>query len=240
MTGSRPSAPATEMDPRLLSRPEAVLFDMDGVLADVSGSYRRVIVEVCAAFGVAISPGAVVAAKVAGDANDDYKVTEQLLLQAGVDVDTDDVQRRFDALYWGSGQRPGLRSNEHLIADRSMLERLTGEYELAIVTGRPRADAEAFLSEQRISHLFKALAAREDAPSKPSPAPVTLVLKTLGTPSAWLVGDTPDDMRAARGAGAVPVGVIAPGDDQILMRSALVDSGALTVLDSINEIGGLL
>ena len=41
----------------------------------------------------------------------------------------------------------------------------------------------------------------EDAPPKPDPQPVRLALARLGVERAWLVGDTPDDMRAARAAG---------------------------------------
>ncbi len=35
--------------------PEAILFDLDGVLIDVSGSYRRSIIETAASFGAAVS-----------------------------------------------------------------------------------------------------------------------------------------------------------------------------------------
>ena len=34
---------------------KAVLFDMDGVLADVSGSYRQAIIETCKLYNVDIS-----------------------------------------------------------------------------------------------------------------------------------------------------------------------------------------
>ena len=36
-------------------QPEAMIFDLDGVLADVSGSYRKTIIETAAAFGVQVS-----------------------------------------------------------------------------------------------------------------------------------------------------------------------------------------
>ncbi len=41
----------------------------------------------------------------------------------------------------------------------------------------------------------------EDATPKPDPAPVRLALERLGVATAWMLGDTPDDLAAARGAG---------------------------------------
>ncbi len=47
----------------------------------------------------------------------------------------------------------------------------------------------------------------DDAPAKPSPEPVLLALKKLNVTRALMVGDTPDDIRAATGAGVVGIGV---------------------------------
>ena len=46
--------------------PEAILFDLDGVLADVSSSYRAAIVQTAAHFGVTVA-GAEIAALKAED-----------------------------------------------------------------------------------------------------------------------------------------------------------------------------
>jgi phosphoglycolate phosphatase-like HAD superfamily hydrolase len=43
----------------------------------------------------------------------------------------------------------------------------------------------------------------------------------MGVSRAWLLGDTPDDMAAARAAGVIPIGVIAPGDDPEKARRRL-------------------
>ena len=80
----------------------------------------------------------------------------------------------------------------------------------------------------------------EDAPAKPDPAPVVLALERLGVSTAWMVGDTPDDLRAAGGAGVLPIGVTATGDDRTEMTRALEGAGAARVLDTPNEIGEIL
>ncbi len=81
------------------------------------------------------------------------------------------------------------------------------------MTGRPRVDADRFLERTGIAGCFRTVVTMEDAPIKPDPTPVRLALERLGVATAWMVGDTPDDTRAARGAGVLPMGVVAPGDD---------------------------
>ena len=61
----------------------------------------------------------------------------------------------------------------------------------------------------------------------------------LGKQYAWMIGDTPDDVRASRGARVVPLGVLAPGDGDAA-RTVLMDSGAARVLDKTIALEGLL
>ena len=103
-------------------------------------------------------------------------------------------------------RRRGLRRHETLIPDRALLEELARSFRLGVVTGRPRGDAERFLGEQGVRGLFGAVVCREDGPLKPDPAPVRIAMTHLGAHTAWMLGDTPDDVHAAVGAGVVPVG----------------------------------
>jgi len=216
--------------------PEALLFDLDGVLADVSRSYRAAIVATAAAFGVAVSRDDIVAVKAAGNANNDWVVTRRLLAARGVEASLDEVATRFEALYQGGDGRPGLRETERATVPRALLEGLAARRPLAVVTGRPQADAERFLAEQGIRDLFTVLVTMEDAAPKPDPAPVRVALERLGTASAWMLGDTPDDLVAARAAGVVPIGVVAPGDDPERARTVLLAAGAARVLDRVEEL----
>ena len=76
----------------------------------------------------------------------------------------------------------------------------------------------------------------EDAPAKPDPAGVRLALARLGVDRAWMIGDTPDDIRAARNAGVIPIGVIAPGDPAPSVTDSLFGAGAARVLENISQI----
>jgi histidinol-phosphate aminotransferase len=220
--------------------PEALLFDMDGVLADVSNSYRRAIIETAAIWDVELTSEDVARAKAGGGATNDWELTRKLLLEREIEVDLEEVTDQFEALYQGTDETPGLRRCESLRFDRETLERLSMKYLLAVVTGRPRSDARRFLEEQDIANLISTTVCMEDGPSKPDPAPVRLALEQLGAKTAWMVGDTPDDMRAARGASVLPIGLVAVGDDQLLMQSVLEAAGAAKVIEEPNDLERLL
>ncbi len=83
---------------------------------------------------------------------------------------------------------------------------------------------------------FKTLVCMEDAAAKPDPAPVRLAMQRLGAQRAWMLGNTPDDVRAALGAGALPLGIVAPGDDVPATTAALLDAGAARVLRDVTEL----
>ncbi len=94
----------------------------------------------------------------------------------------------------------------------------------------------AFSRSTASTGCFQTVVTMEDAPAKPDPAPVQLALERLGVRHAWMVGDTPDDIRAARAAAVLPLGIVAPGDDPDLARTALADAGAARILATVNEL----
>jgi len=206
------------------------------VLADVSGSYRGAIIGTAQSFGVDLSPMDIQRAKDAGDANNDWILTQRLLREKGIESPLEEVTARFQRFYLGAENEPGLRERERLIPTMQMLRSLRDRVRLAIVTGRPRAEAEWFLERFGIADLFETLVCMEDAPAKPSPAPVRLAMERLGVSRAWMVGDTPDDVVAARLACALPIGVLAPGQDFEGAKSVLNACGAAEVMVSLDKM----
>jgi histidinol-phosphate aminotransferase len=62
----------------LVLAPEALLLDLDGVLADVEASYRACVIATARSFGVEVSRKELLAATLAGNANNDWVVTQRL------------------------------------------------------------------------------------------------------------------------------------------------------------------
>lgn len=221
-------------------QPQAILFDMDGVLIDVSGSYRHAIIETAARFHVEVTAAQVAEAKRRGNANNDWDVAHQLIQSARVDVARDSVIATFNDLYNGTQDRAGLSERERPLVPVPLLERMAASRPLAIVTGRPRTEARRTLERFGMDRCFRTVVCMEDAPMKPNPAPVRLALAQLGVSSAWMLGDTIDDIRAARGAGIVSIGMIAPGDNAEATRSALLAAGAGRIIESVSELEAML
>ncbi len=201
----------------------AVLLDMDGVLADVSLSYRICVTATAARYGVTVTQRDIVAAKATGLYNNDWVLTEHLVRSGAgkpgarvpEDLTLDDITQKFQEVYEGvEGGPAGLRDNERLIVAKGVLAELARRCPkgMAIVTGRPRAEAEYFLKLHGLRQYFRIVVTMDDAPDKPDPAPVRMALGGLGAdPSeAIMVGDTPSDVMAAQRAGVQAFGVLTP------------------------------
>ncbi len=230
-----------------VQRPEALLFDMDGVLADVSSSFRMAIIQTCLKYGIEVDFKQIESLKLEGGYNNDWCLTQALLKQNGITASVEEIRKAFDRIYLGDPVGSGLCREEKLLMSAQVLKRLALIMPLAVVTGRPRADAKMFLERFNLDGIFQVVVAMEDAPSKPDPAPVQLAMEKLGIRRAWMLGDTVDDIRAAvaaangaRDASVLPIGVLAPGGQPSANTAALLEAGAARVLRNGNEIEELL
>ncbi len=217
--------------------PDALLFDLDGVLVDVGGSYRRAIVDTAASFGVVVSQDDIETAKSSGGASDDWELTRRLIADRGVALDYREVAARFELLYQGNGTEPGLKANERPLVDASVWAGWARTLPLGVVTGRPRVDAEEVLDRFGLLSNTSVLVTREDAPLKPDPAPILLALQRLAVEHAWMVGDTRDDIEAARSAGVLPIGVAPPGANPLTAKAL---TPAARTLDRTHDLEELL
>jgi len=220
----------------------AIIFDMDGVLADISKSYQQATIQTAASFGVQVSGQDIIDMKKKGNANNDWELTRRLLENKSVIKSLHQVTEKFEELYQGTATTLGFYQKETLIPFKSLLTYLASRVPLAIVTGRPRHDANQFLNQHGITHLFKKIVCMEDGPLKPNPAPVLLAkeaLQVIGT--CVMIGDTPDDIRAAKGANVIGLGILAPQEiGSASMKQALVDAGADYILQDLQELRFLM
>jgi HAD superfamily hydrolase (TIGR01548 family) len=225
---------------RTALRPQALLLDMDGVLADVRQSYRAAIRATAAEFGVTVTAEDIARIKFAGNASNDWELTQRLCAASGVNVDLVVATERFEHHYQGTESAPGLRRLEMPMVSPERLGRIAARLPIAVVTARPRGDAERFLREQGLAPLVRAMVTMEDAAPKPSPEPVRRALELLGVEHAWMVGDTPDDLRAARAARVVPLGLCAYEPPTESQRTGMTRAGAARILTDWTQIEELI
>ncbi len=112
----------------------------------------------------------------------------------------------------------------------ALLEALAPRFKLAIVTTRARPEAYAFLAGSGLERFFPVVVTRQDVLRiKPHPEPVRTAARQLGVPpeACAMVGDTLADVRAARRAGALAIGVLSG----LGRRQELERAGADIILD---------
>jgi len=108
----------------------------------------------------------------------------------------------------------GIRKPENFVAVAGGLEALkllAEDYRLAVVTSRSRREADAFVAQYGLADIFHAVVTRNDVRRlKPHPMPVRMAAEKLGIPleQCVMVGDTGVDMRSAKAAGALMIGVL--------------------------------
>ncbi len=234
-----------------MSKP-ILIFDMDGVLVDVSDSYRETIACAAEQFtGVKPTPEYIQECKNRGGFNDDWKLTHYIVKEAGVDVPFEQVKERFQQLFLG-----GLMLRERWVAQPGLLRRLAERFDLAILTGRPRAEAELTLKRFAGSVVFDPMVCMgETRNPKPHPEGLLSIVGRGGaeaprTPArmpawqaggplheAFYVGDTVDDAQCALAARVPFIGVAAPSNPLYLDLVFLFQAaGAYAIVDDINHL----
>lgn len=225
-----------------MNRP-ALIFDLDGVLIDVSHSYRLAIQYTAEFFlKTEIKAEEIQQFKDRGGFNDDWKLTRAIILAQGKDVDQDAVTAAFQSFYRGK-RYSGLIRNERWLLKAVTLEKLKKRFSTAIVTGRPHQEAVYALERFRMNRFFDVLITRDDVRPgrlKPDPEGILLALDHLNTRRGFGFGDTIDDIRAFRSAGLIPVAILANGPEPEKKKMKFFGSGAWQVLEHIEKIEEVL
>ena len=229
---------------------KAVLFDMDGVLIDVSRSYRRAIEETVEHFtGRDLLPGAVQRYKNHGGFNDDWKLTHAVITDTGIQVPFSRVVEEFQKRYRGENWDGFITEEPRLVKDEMLRQLCKNDCILGIVTGRPEAEARWTLDRFDWKRFFPLLVAKErqEGRGKPDPFCLQHALAILDAANrhvepeeAVYIGDSVDDMQAARAADMWAVGVVPPYLDKEEHGELLRERGAHVICHDVDELLSLL
>ncbi len=214
----------------LALKPQLLCLDMDGVLIDTRASYDQCVAETVKHFSAqSIAFDTIQNKRNNGGFNDDWKLTQALLGDLGISLDLDKIITCFQSFYEGEN---GFNTREKILVSTACVPTLR-RFRTAVVTGRPAN--EALSGTHRLPWSVDALVSRDDVSHlKPDPEGINKMQQTFKTRLTWMVGDSVDDMRAARGANAVAIGIGCHNEN------ALRQAGADLVIDDINQLQELL
>ena len=243
-----------------------VVFDIDGVVRDVSNSYRRAICDTVEEFtSGAFRPvmADIDRLKSEGIWNNDWQASQELAYRyyesqgktrADYPIDYDAVIDFFQAKYRGQNpeQFDGYIASEPLLMSAVYLDTLTrNQIGWGFFSGATRGSAE-YVLQQRLGLDSPVLIAMEDAPGKPDPTGLFLAVEQISTVSLSVpiiyVGDTVADMQTALKAKEqqpesrfIGVGVLPPHvqtDAEIMQtyKARLEASGAAVVFENVEQL----
>jgi HAD superfamily phosphatase len=219
-----------------------IVFDMDGVLTEVSESYREAIVQTVEHFtGKRITRDLIQDYKNRGGWNNDWALSKQIAADLGVEVDYSTVIEHFNQIFLGVDGN-GLIQRESWFPQPGLLERLMDQRGLAIFTGRLRYEADISLRRFGAELRFDPIICADDVmQGKPAPEGLLTIQRLKPESKLVYVGDTVDDARSASAAKVPFIGIIARGhsrrDDLIRLFE---QERAVAILENINEIEGAL
>jgi HAD superfamily phosphatase len=215
---------------------------MDGVLTEVSESYREAIVQTVLHFtGQQITRDLIQAYKNQGGWNNDWALSQKIAADLGVNVEYSEVVSAFNKRFLGENG-DGLIRRERWFPRPGLLDRLTSKYELAIFTGRLRYEADISLNRFASDFRFDPIICSDDVVNgKPAPDGLHRIQRLKPGRKLIYVGDTVDDARSASAAGVPFIGIAAESHSR---REDLVKlferEKAVAIIENINEIESAL
>ena len=215
-----------------------IVFDMDGVLVDVTESYRETIVQTVKQFcGRTIERAAIQDYKNQGGWNNDWLLSQRILADFGMQVPYQTVVEEFQKIFFGPNGNDGLMQREEWIDTTGTLARLNQKFEFSVFTGRLRAEAQMTLDRFADGLHFSPVVGDDDVTKgKPDPEGLLQIAN-----SRYYIGDTVDDARASRAAGVTFIGVGHRRDEGHAKTVALMEAeGAIAIIESINELEQVL
>ena len=233
-----------EITSRAFSKAIAV-FDIDGVIRDVGGSYRRALADTVEHFtngNYRPTPTDIDSLKSEGLWNNDWEGSQEFIYRFfesqgqsrnELKVNYENIVAFFQSRYRGPDPEnwSGYICHEPLLVELDYWENLTNAgIPWGFFSGATRASA-SYVLEQRLGLQSPTLIAMEDAPGKPDPTGLFATIERLGTSASEIsipvlyAGDTVADMHTIAKAKSlfpqgtwIAVGILPPHTQETVAR----------------------
>ena len=224
-------------------RPQILIFDVDGVLVDVRGTYWRSALETVRYLtGKRVTYAELHRWKSKPGFNDDWTMVSAWVTSLGKPISYEEARAAFEKFYWGTDGKPGNVRNEKLIVSPQQIEGWARRFELNLFTGRTRREYSFTFERWPAAKYFRTVITMDDVERiKPHPEGLNKILRHRDPRSALYLGDNVDDALAARDAGVPFIAIIARGEHRFRERAARFrELGALALLPRATELNAWL
>jgi histidinol-phosphate aminotransferase len=212
-----------------------LLFDMDGTLIDTHQSFDATVEALVKKHsGKPLAADELDNLRREGGFNDDWEATVELLKRRGVSKSLQEISDEAQSLYLTLAP-----DNEKWIINPEQLRQLKRRFKLGVATGRYRLEFDTIWKE-RFEEFFDIVICQDDGGSlsdgqgwekKPHPRIIKEALKGMKAVGGVYVGNSIDDMKAAKSIDLFAIGVNFNNDSKT-MKAA----GADWTIDSFDEL----
>ncbi len=149
-------------------RPAILIFDVDGVLVDVHGTYWRSALETVRYItGKRVTYAELHRWKSKPGFNDDWGMVSAWVSALGHPTSYEEARAAFERFYWGSDGKPGNVRNERLMVTPRQIEKWAKSFELNLFTGRTRQEFSFTFERWPATKYFRTIVTMDDAKKKP-------------------------------------------------------------------------
>ena len=204
----------------------AILFDLDGTLANTDTLHFAIWKKILAEYGLQIDL-AFYQQRISGKVNEEIlrDILPQLSVEEGLQF-AETKEKRYRELAQTLSPTPGLTKLLQWIKQNGLKQ--------AVVTNAPRNNAIHTLEVLDLTATFPTVILAEEAPpGKPDPAPYQMALNRLGVDSQNAIAfeDSTTGISSAVAAGIYTIGVTSTHSPEILLQAG----ASMTLADFNNE-----